>query len=361
MSEQFNDSRKTSSGGARVIFPAGTQRQILETVYRKLGRGSWLTIAQLCGVHRRTLTDWHREKYTISLAAVAALRNRWPELPTPTVIVSPFRHLARAGRRGALSRYRQYGNPGTEAGRRKGGRASQRLFRSDPERARRIGFLIRKIIRQPARSEQLAELVGVLLGDGHIARWQVMVYLNLTERTMALHVQHLIEQLFGIMPTLHRRRTHFVVVASSRNLVEWLIRCGVCAGDKIRRRAIVPAWVFRRPAFMRACLRGLIDTDGSFFTHRHHVRGYAYEHVGVAFTSYAPSLLRSVTRLMAELNFGARTYPTRGHVMIYRWDQVQRYMEQIGTRHPHRKQQFDHYQEVRRGRVVAERTRLESV
>jgi hypothetical protein len=205
----------------------------------------------------------------------------------------------------------------------------------------------------------LAELVGVLLGDGHIARWQVMVYLNLTEEVMAHHVQRLIERLFGILPALHKRQRYYVVVASSRSLVEWLVQCGICAGDKMKRRAVVPEWVFKQRAFMRACLRGLIDTDGSLFTHKHHVRGHAYEHVGISFTSYIPSLLRSMTRLMGALKFEARTYPTRGHVMIYRWEHVQRYMEHVGTRHPHRRRLFDQYREVRRGRVVAERASLE--
>ena len=349
-----------SSANSRAIFSVGAQRQVLEAVYEKLGRGSWTSIAKLCGVHRRTLADWRREKYTISLTAVTALRSRWPELPVPTSVVSPFRHLKRAGHLGALNRYRKHGNPGTPAGRRKGGRTTQQLFRSDPARAKRIGFITRKTIRRPPRSAQLAELVGVLLGDGHIARWQVMVYLNLTERAMAIHVQRLVKRLFGVVPALYRRQTHFVVAASSRSLVEWLTRCGVCPGDKMKHRTAVPAWVFRGPGLMRACLRGLIDTDGSLFTHRHRTNNHAYEHLGISFTSYSPSLLRSVTQLMAELNFEARVYPRRGHVMLYRWDQVQRYMNEIGTRHPHRRELFERYRKVRRGRVAAERTRLES-
>jgi len=329
--------------------------------YRKLGRGSWREIAGLCGVHLRTLTDWRREKYTMSLSALTILRNRWPDLPQPTSVVNVFRHLQQAGRLGALSRYRRYGNPGTEAGRQKGGRTAQRLFRNNPTRALAIGFVLRRPIRQPARSERLAELVGVLLGDGHMALSQVAIYLNLTERPMAEYVQQLLEKLFGIVPTLRIRETYFVVTASSRSLVEWLVRCGVCAGDKIKNQAIVPAWVFQRPAWMRGCLRGLIDTDGTLFLHQHQVQGRMYEHLGVGFTSYAPSLLRSVSQLMSELRFEARTSPRQGHVVLYRWEQVQRYMRDIGTRHPHREELFHRFQRARRGRVVAERTRLASV
>lgn len=359
MPEQYIDRRRPAP--ARALFPAGVQQRLLETARQRLGRGSRQRLAQLCGIHSRTLIDWRREKYTISLAALAELREHWPDLPAPAVVVDPFRHVREAGRLGALSRYKRYGNPGTAAGRQKGGQATQRLFRRNPEQAKARGFITRRRIRQPRRSERLAELVGVLLGDGHIARWQVMVYLNRTERPMAEYVRALIEELFGLVPALHARRNYLVVTASSRSLVEWLTQAGVCAGDKISGRAKVPAWIFRTPAFMRGCVRGLIDADGSLFSHRHRVNGRSYQHLGIEFTSYAPSLLRSMAELLRALDFEAKTYPRTGHLFIYRWSQVQRYMRQISTRHPHRRLLFQQYCQARRGRVVAERTRLESV
>lgn len=363
MPEQYINSRSTRLFPPRIILPTGLQRRFLETVRQRSGQGGWQGIARLCGVHPRTLHDWREEKYTISLPAFSRLRKRWSDIPAPGIVVDPFRHVQRAGHLGALSRYRRYGNPGTEAGRRKGGRATQRFFRSNPQRAKQLGFVTRKLIRRPSRSEPLAELVGILLGDGHMSRFQVMVYLNQTERRLAEHVRQLIQQLFGILPSIHERPQHhlIVVTASSRSLVEWLVRCGVCAGDKIKHRATIPQWIFRRPVFMQACLRGLIDTDGTLFVHRHQVQGRVYRHMGLGFTSYSSFLLRSTARLMTELNFQPRTYLKQGHLVLYRWNEVRRYMKEVGTQHPHRRAQFSLYDDNGRGRVVAERTRLESV
>ena len=135
MSEQYIYSRAESPASPRVVLPTGAQRRLLETIYQRLGQSGWRDVARLCGVHPRTLHDWRREKLTISLAALVNLRRRWPDIPAPVTIVSPFQHVRRAGHLGAVSRYRRYGNPGTETGRRKGGRATQRLFLNNPQRA----------------------------------------------------------------------------------------------------------------------------------------------------------------------------------------------------------------------------------
>ena len=71
-------------------------------------------------------------------------------------------------RLGGLRRVELYGNPGTPEGRSTGGKRTIQLFRSNPELARSLGFAVRKEIRCPARSSELAEFVGILLGDGGV-------------------------------------------------------------------------------------------------------------------------------------------------------------------------------------------------
>lgn len=93
-----------------------------------------------------------------------------------TLTLSRLEQLRRAGRLGALARYRLYGNPGTLAGRRKAGRLLVGWIRDNPEAARLGGAAVTKEIKRPPLSPLLAEFVGILIGDGSIrSRFQVAV------------------------------------------------------------------------------------------------------------------------------------------------------------------------------------------
>jgi len=52
-----------------------------------------------------------------------------------------------------------YGNPGTPAGRRRGGRETISFFHNNPDLARKAGFKIRKEIKYPKESQKLAVLI----------------------------------------------------------------------------------------------------------------------------------------------------------------------------------------------------------
>ena len=69
-------------------------------------------------------------------------------------------------RLGALRRNEMYGNPGTQEGRSKGGKKAALFWKNNQELAKSIGFVVRKEISHPNRSVDLAEFIGILLGDG---------------------------------------------------------------------------------------------------------------------------------------------------------------------------------------------------
>ncbi len=82
-------------------------------------------------------------------------------------------------RLGGLKRIQIYGNPGTIEGRRKGGKKTISLFHQDKDLAKKAGFIIRKEIKYPAKCVELAELIGVILGDGGLSgNYQLTVSLN---------------------------------------------------------------------------------------------------------------------------------------------------------------------------------------
>ncbi len=81
----------------------GTQRSIIEQALRQYPDLN--SLASTCGVHPRTLRDWHREKHRMSYEAFQQLRRRVKTpMPQPLTILPEFWHMKRAARLGGQRR-----------------------------------------------------------------------------------------------------------------------------------------------------------------------------------------------------------------------------------------------------------------
>jgi hypothetical protein len=142
----------------------------------------------------------------------------------------------------------------------------------------------------------------------------------------------LISKLFGVTPTTYRRKKErvFEIAISGVNLVEYLVRKGLKVGNKVRLQVGVPEWVWLKPQYTKACLRGLIDTDGSFINHRYRVKRREYRYLKIAFENRSEPLLDFVYRGLEQLGFS----PKREHhkVWLYSQSEAKRYLRDIGTR-----------------------------
>jgi hypothetical protein len=143
---------------------------------------------------------------------------------------------------------------------------------------------------------------------------------------------------------------------SSTNLVELLVSTGLCRGNKIHQQIDVPGWALVKNELARACIRGLVDTDGSLYCHGHLVRGRYYQNIGLVFTSHSRPLLLTVHRVLNEAGLPARC-DNRAHVSIYRQAGVARYLEVFGTSNLKHAQKYDRW--TRRGDRAAEGAALE--
>ena len=63
------------------------------------------------------------------------------------------------------------------------------------------------------------------------------------------------------------------LVVNSSNLIAYLLKRGLLKGNKVKNQVDIPGWVLKRIDYRKACVRGLIDTDGSFYKHEYAVRG----------------------------------------------------------------------------------------
>lgn len=329
---------------SRIDCLNGTQRSLLEKVLR---RYSVNRLATICQVHPRTIRDWRREKHRMSYEALQRLYGQAGlRLPAQLPVLPEFWHIHRAARLGGQRRAELYGPPpATLEGRRKGGRISCERFRANPRLAKACGFVVRKSIKRPKKSARLAEFVGIMLGDGCLSgRFQVGIAFNAkTDRAYGTYLQRLFWALFGLSATIQRRvdSNGWTVVASSRALVEYLQTLGLVGGDKVAHQVDVPEWIWAKLPYQRACLKGLMDTDGSIYRYTHSVNGSVYDHVALCFTNRSQPLLSSVQRVLS--NNGFRPRLRRYQVHLNRQIEIQRYFQIIGSRNSKHLERFQEY------------------
>lgn len=189
-------------------------------------------------------------------------------------------------------------------------------------------------ITQPKESEKLAEFIGIVLGDGGLSRFQCFIYLNSdTDKDYAIYVAKLITELFSLLPTIikHKKYKLLRVSVSSVNMIEYLLQKGLRLGNKVRLQVEVPVWIWSKSEYIKACIRGLIDTDGCFAIHKHTVNGKAYSYPKIAFTNSSLPILDFVYQGLKRLGFTPYKYLNK-KIWLYNQREVRRYLDEVGTR-----------------------------
>jgi len=115
-------------------------------------------------------------------------------------------------------------------------------------------------------SEELAELVGVILGDGNIHNSlnRVTIVGSIEDRFYYKnHLIPLITSLFNIIPDFKKRndRKAYYIHFYSQAIISFFVRAlGMIRGNKIN--AQIPEFITQKQEYIYSFLRGLFDTDG---------------------------------------------------------------------------------------------------
>lgn len=321
----------------RIVFQKpGDQASFLTKAKYCLG-GSWDDLAKLLNLHSRTVRDWAREKYCMSHNAAKQLAQQADlRLPRGAKIKVWQEHLSRAGMAGGKALVKEHGG---------------RVIKDEKHRLRKWREWWEKTgkhmphpiinkplpIRKPARSESLAEFVGIMLGDGGISPMQVMITLHrFDDKEFSQHVRELITRLFGVVAGTHMIRDALAdnIVVSRVALVRFCVNeLGLKLGNKIKQKADIPPWIKKNQKFLKACVRGLVDTDGSIFTHRYRVKGKLYQYKKLSFTTASEPLRKSVFLALSEWGLHPRLAEDRD-VRLDSQGNMQKYFNLIGSHNP---------------------------
>lgn len=320
----------------RFQFPVGRQRRFLSEAMTALNLSNQ-EVAKLLEVSVRTITDWKREKFLITRHAVLFLSERAKiKIPVGAKVQDQYWYASKGAVIGGKALIAKYGRiPGDPEKRLKNWRAWWNREGSTIIRA--LPMMQVKAIREPKFSVELAELVGILLGDGGIAKYQVVVTLNSeTDKEYVIYVASLFKKLFGVTSGVHKVRGSLAInIAVSRSrLVKFCVeKLGLKIGNKVRQQVDIPQWVKNNKEFQIACVRGLVDTDGSIFTHRYRSNGKYYSYKKFDYTSVSQPLLHSAYEILKSNGLHPRPYRGKS-LRIDSIADMKKYFEIFGTSNP---------------------------
>ncbi len=300
------------------------------------------SIAQLAStlnINPRTIRDWRRGKFTIpegslnTLIKLSGINNKNLEIE----VLPAWWHSQDSGRAGGKIYISKYGAPGTQKSRKSGGIASYNKRRGDEN-----DIYARNQINKPQNSYDLAEFIGLMIGDGSISPYQISITLDgKTDVEYANYVISLVNSLFGVVPQYRQRvnKNCIIIGASSINLVNFLTQKGLPLGDKLRNGLHIPEWIKKDESYSKACLRGIFDTDGSIFQETHMIKNKKYSYCKMSFVSASPPLLVDINMLLNCLDIKSKIRGSRA-VCIESFEEIQKYFIIVGSSNPKHNRRF---------------------
>jgi len=209
-----------------------------------------------------------------------------------------------------------------------------------------VGCNVRKEFSVTKPTVDFAGAAWIILGDGSITQCQVRITLGMkTDPLYASFVSNLIRKVFGERPSWREYADDNTIelTLSGINLIEELTKWGFRNGDKVRQQVDLPTWIWRNIDFQKACVRGLMDTDGGCYFHKHKTNGLTYRNFGMCFTSHSLPIVSSVAKVLKLLRF--KFSLSRGGTRIYIYDlrEIKRYFELIGSSNSKNHGKFKYY------------------
>jgi len=312
----------------RLSFKKGDFKQFIQLVENKLNL-NLEGIAKRLNISTRTLRDWKREKFNPSDGAVNRL-SQWSSVPIPKhTKLDKYWYVKKAAKLGGKISYQRYGLIGNRETRAKGGWMSWIKRKNDPDLWKKYLNTFSK----PKKSKELAEFIGIMLGDGGMTSGQITIYLSsITDREYSSYVAKLIKELFDLKASVKEvKKSHVLRVGiSGINLVKYLVEKGLQIGNKVRLQVGVPDWILGNDEYIKACIRGLIDTDGCFVIHRYSVKGKKYQYPKIIFSNKSEPILKFVDRGLRKLGFNPKR-TIDFDVWLHNQNEVKRYLSEIGT------------------------------
>lgn len=332
----------------RLNIRKGEQINFINQI-KKISNLNCESLAKLCRVSGRSFRDWARGKYKMPIKSARSLSKRFnTALPKNYGILNEYWYIPKIAKMGAVARYKLYGPPGSIESRRKGGLISQQNREKNPEKYKSLGCIIKKDFINLEHSEKLAELVGIIMGDGSITNNQLRIYLDRkVDKNYSLFISNLIKEIFNECPSVITRKSRgtIEITLSGVMIIKSLEKIGLRRGNKIFNNISFPSWILKKKAYKTACIRGLFDTDGGLYLHVHKNWKNKKPYLGWCFSSSSKNILKNYYRSL--LNIGIRgRLASENRIYIYNFPDIANYMKLVNTNNEKIRSIFDKYSNI---------------
>ncbi|MBI2070503.1 MAG: hypothetical protein HYT79_07835 [Elusimicrobia bacterium] len=178
-----------------------------------------------------------------------------------------------------------------------------------------------------SRSAELAELIGIILGDGSLApssrTQRLLISLDSRVQDQVRYTAYLMKNVFEIEPkVVLQKGAHCNRVYIYHNGIAEAL--GLPLGNKIKNDVGVPRWIKDDDSHLKLCLRGLFETDGSYYEQPHNST-YVLD-----FKNKCRQLLQDVFDGLVQL--GYRPQKGGDYVRLAKKAEVQKFAKEINFR-----------------------------
>lgn len=196
-------------------------------------------------------------------------------------------------------------------------------FKKWREKMKRLGKIKSRHPPLP-KNKEVAELIGLVLGDGNLYRHKRTEKLTISFNTKYPKIikrgQYLIRKTFQKKPTGSQSK---IMNCARMWIYERNIsnRLGIPCGAKKNHRLKIPKWIWKSKRLLKACLVGLFNAEGSYSVHK---STYTYN---LQFSNTNKSLLQDVHRALKMLKYNPNL--RKNGVRLRRKKEIKKFLKEI--------------------------------
>ena len=158
------------------------------------------------------------------------------------------------------------------------------------------------------RNKNTAYVIGFSIGDGNLSSSNgrtIKLRVTCDDKYPALK-QRIINSLKSLLPnnvvSEYKRKENCTDVYCHSKSLEKILGWSAAGGSKYKQTVRVPNWIFEKKIYIKYCLKGLIETDGSIYMDR------KYQYVN--FTTIIKELSDDVSRMIKDLGYSCNISKT---------------------------------------------------
>lgn len=212
-----------------------------------------------------------------------------------------------------------------------------------------------KFLNVPPMNEKLAEFIGAVLGDGNINFYKKGKKIGVYQIKIAgdykkdkkYHIEYLkglSKELFNldVKEILIPQHNERFLVLYSKELINFFKSMGLQPGNKIVNQSTIPTWIYTDQEYLKACIRGLIDTDGSIFR----MSKQDPNLLRISFVNFNQTLLNDTRNILISLGFYPSKIILKKQFYLSRKKDISKYLKEIGFSNHKHKERIEHFKSL---------------